>query len=455
MIGHILVVDDDQDMCEMLQAALSLEGLEVKWQTSSPKALELFKQNEFDVVLTDLRMPKLSGIELCERIVQIRSDVPVVVFTAFGSMDTAISAIRAGAYDFVAKPLDLDILKLVLKRALDHRQLKGHIKRLSETIAQHQGYGELLGESPKMQKLASLLARMSNTDTSVLIQGESGTGKELVARSLHQHGERSNGPFIAVNCAALPEALLESELFGHVKGAFTDAKGQRKGLFLEAQGGTLFLDEIGDMPLNLQPKLLRALEERQVRPVGSNQPIAFDVRIVAATNCELESAIAEGSFREDLYYRLNVLQVEVPPLRTRGTDILMLANTFVKQFAAKAGKEVTGLSQAVAKKLMEYHWPGNVRELKNALEHAVVLSEFSEITLDDLPIRLKNAEQDNTAQRFFDSDQLITMAALEKQYILHVLSVVDNNRTAAAKVLGLDRKTLYRKLQMFEEEVGL
>lgn len=362
MNGRMLIVDDDESMCELLEVDLRRRGFDVSWNTSASEAFANLLREDYDVVLVDLNMPGMNGIELCERIVANRADVPVVVMTAFGSLDTAIAAIRVGAYDFVTKPFDVDILALALERAFKHRALQEKVKTLNELVKQAQRLDELVGDSPPMRQLCSHLARIADTDTAVLVTGESGTGKELVARALHNQSSRRNGPFVAINCSAVPETLLENELFGHKRGAFTDAKSDRKGLFLQAEGGTLFLDEIGEMPLVLQSKLLRALEERRIRPLGGDSEQSFDARIIAASNRDLEAAVEEGRFREDLFYRLNVIPVEVPPLRARGPDILLLAQSFVDQYATRFDKRVAGISHQAAEKLMDYTWPGNVRE---------------------------------------------------------------------------------------------
>jgi DNA-binding NtrC family response regulator len=452
MHGRILIIDDDQSMCEMLEADLRRRGFDPSWYTSAGEAFENIKNKDFDVILTDLRLPGMNGIELCERIAANRSDVPVVVMTAFGSIEAAVDAMRAGAYDFVAKPIDLDILALCLQRALKHRRLQEQVRTLSESVKRFHSYDEIIGNSPPMQKLFAQLDRLADSEASVLITGESGTGKELIARALHRQKRQESAPFIAVSCSALPETLLESELFGYKRGAFTDAKKDHKGLFLQADGGTLFLDEIGEMPVLLQPKLLRALEERSVRPIGGNSEHSFDVRLVSATNLDLESAVEEGRFREDLFYRLNVIRVEVPPLRERGTDILLLAQHYIKYFAGRSGKKVDGITDKAAEELLTYDWHGNVRELRNAVEHAVVLTRFDKITVEDLPKKIRAYQNDHILISGHNPAELVSMEEVEGRYILHVLKTVGDNRTLAARVLGLDRKTLYRKLRRYDAE---
>lgn len=449
MPGHLLIVDDEQSMCELLEADLRLRGFQSSWYTSGEEAIQAIKRKHFDIVLTDLNMPGLSGIQLCEQIVANRPDVPVIVMTAFGSMETAIAAIRVGAYDFVTKPVEMDMLALTLQRALKHRQLQEQIKLLSEAVGRDHPFEEILGDSPAMLELYDQMSRIADTETSVLITGESGTGKELVARLIHRRSRRAENPFVPVNCAALPDTLLESELFGHAKGAFTDARADRKGLFLQAEGGTLFLDEVGELPLAMQPKLLRALEDGSVRPVGGDQEIPFDVRILTATNRDLESAVEEGRFREDLYFRINVIQIQLPPLRARGTDSLILAQHFVRGLAQRSQKAITGISENAAEKLLNYSWPGNVRELRNVIERAIALTRYEKLAVEDLPEKIRDYRSSQVFIGGSDPSELISMEEVERRYILHVLKSVGGNKTMAARILGLDRRTLYRKLEQY------
>lgn len=453
MSGRVLIVDDERAMCEMIEADLRLRKFEPTWTTSPEEALEKLKSEDFQVLLTDLKMPGMSGTELCERAGANRPDVPVVVMTAFGSLDTAVAAIRAGAYDFVTKPVEMDMLALTLRRAVGHHLLQEQVKILSEKVRRSDRFDAMLGASPTMQELFEQLALIADSEASVLITGESGTGKELVARAIHSESRRAARPFVPVNCAALPDNLLESELFGHAKGAFTDARDARKGLILQAEGGTLFLDEIGEFPLITQAKLLRSLEEQTLRPVGGDEEVPFDVRILSATNRDLETAVEEGRFREDLYFRINVIQVEVPPLRARGSDILLLAQHFLELFAGRANREVTGISQPVAQKIMSYSWPGNVRELRNVIERAVALTRYDNLAVDDLPEKIRDYKQSQVVFGGNDPTELTTLEDVERRYILHVLETVGGNKTLASRVLGLDRKTLYRKLQQYGENV--
>ena len=452
MRGKILIVDDEQMMCEMLEDDLKRHGFHPTWYISAEKAFDALKKGSFDVILTDLKLPGMDGIELCERIVANRPNIPVIVITAFGSMETAIAAIRAGAYDFVTKPIDTEFLVLALDRAVKHRSLQEKVKLLGEALKKSHRFDELIGESPPMRKVIGLIARIADTETSILITGETGTGKELVAQALHKQSRRHEGSFVAVNCAALPDALLESELFGHKRGAFTDAKTERKGLFLQADGGTLFFDEIGDFPLALQPKLLRSLEERRIRPIGGDSEVAFDVRIIAATNRDIESAVEDGKFREDLFYRINVIQTHLPPLRERGTDILLLAQHFVEQFSTRSDKKIKGISSKAALKLLNYPWPGNVRELRNTIERAVALTMYEKISVEDLPEKVQDYRNSSIYIGSDNPVELVSIHEVERHYILHVLKTVGGNRTQAARVLDMDRKTLYRKLQHYKVE---
>ena len=447
MTARILIVDDDQDMCELLKAGLTKRGYTVDWRTSAKAAFDFALNEDFDVAVTDINMPGTNGIELCERMLGSRPDVPVVVITAFGNLDTAIAAIRAGAYDFITKPFEIDALRIALDRAVQHRRLRDEVTRLKQAVTLSHGFGEILGKCTAIQRMLDLLGRTAESDATVLVTGESGTGKELVARALHNHSRRKQGPFVAVNCAAMPENLLESELFGHVRGAFTDAKTARAGLMLGASGGTLFLDEIGDAPLGFQQKLLRAIEERKIRPVGADSERDFDTRFVFATNRDLEAEIELGRFRADLYYRINVVSINVPPLRVRDTDILLLAHHFLQQFAHGAGKAVQGISVAAAQKLLAYAWPGNVRELRNCMEHAVALTRFQEIAVDDLPEKIQQYHASRVVVDLDDPSQLVPLEEIERRYILRVLEATGGHRTKAADLLGLDRKTLYRKLE--------
>jgi len=454
MTARVLVLDDDQSMCEMLAAALARHDFDVLWRTAAVEGLALLESLDVDVLVTDMKLGGMSGLEVCARVAANRPDIPVVVITAFGSLETAIDAIRAGAYDFITKPFAVEVLALTLARAVKHRALREEVKRLRRAVEQSRPFGDLLGASPAMQGVARLLERVVQSDTSVLITGETGTGKEGVARALHERSRRRDRPFVAVNCAALPEPLLESELFGHARGAFTDARGARTGLFLQANGGTLFLDEIADLPLGLQPKLLRVLQERALRPVGGDTEVPFDVRLITATNRDLESAVEERRFREDLYYRINVLHVPLPALRARGSDVLLLAQHFVQHYAAQAGKNVTGISAPAAERLLAYSWPGNVRELQNCIERALALTQFEHLTVEDLPEKIQNYRRSHVLIGSDDPSELVPMEEVERRYVVRVMEAVAGNKTLAARILGFDRKTLYRKLEHYAAETA-
>ncbi|MFT5301747.1 MAG: two-component system response regulator HydG [Mariniblastus sp.] len=471
-VTRVLIVEDQSSMQQLLEDFLSPHGFEVSACHSAAEAcqelgLEIAKPHDFgfesddgkttnerltdggqrfDVVLTDVKMPGMSGLEFCRLVKQHFSNLPVIVMTAYGSLETAVEALRAGAFDFVTKPVELELLKASLARAAENSQLRRRVDLL-ESQSPGGEFPELIGQSDVMLQLRDQLSRVVDSSVAVLLTGESGSGKEVVARALHQQSERADRPFVAVNCAALPEALLESELFGHVKGAFTDAKQDRLGLFLEANGGTLFLDEIGEMPIEIQPKLLRALEQKTVRPVGGKSEQPFDVHLITATNRDLEAAIEEKKFREDLYYRINVMEIAAPPLRSRGNDVVLLANHFLKQFAAAANKQITGLNDDVLQKFLGYDWPGNVRELRNVIERAVVMARHDKITAEVLPTKIADHSPAQLVIDEADNQPLASLETIEQRYIRFVLERTDGNKTEAAKVLGLDRKTLYRKLK--------
>jgi two-component system response regulator HydG len=447
--ARVLVVDDDHEMLDLLRVQLGRRGYDVAATAAGADAFARLGSEDFDVMVTDLNMRGMNGIELCQRAVANRPDVPVLVITAFGSLETAVAAIRAGAYDFLAKPFDADALAIAVDRAVQHRALRAEVTRLREVVTHARGTDEIVGGSAAMSEVFELLARVAQSEATVLITGESGTGKELAARAIHARSRRGRGPFVAVNCAALPEALLESELFGHARGAFTDAKASRVGLFAQADGGVLLLDEIGELPLGLQPKLLRALQERKVRPVGSDVESAFDVRVIAATNRDLQSDVEDRKFREDLYYRINVIHVGMPPLRSRGGDVLLLAQRFIRVYAAREGKSVVGLSPPVAERLLAYAWPGNVRELQNCMERAVALARFDEIMIEDLPERVRDYHRVPILVDTEDPTEMIPLEEVERRYVLRVLEAVGDNKSLAAQVLGLDRSTLYRKLERY------
>jgi DNA-binding NtrC family response regulator len=443
----VLVVDDDREMCELAEAGLTQRGYSVTWRLNPDEALSLLDREDFAILLVDIHMDTMSGLDLCRAALGKRPDLVVVVMTGFGSLEHAVGAMRAGAYDFITKPVSIDALALALERAVRHRTMSDELRRLRRRVEDRE-LPNVIGTSVAMQRVADIVNRVAESDTNVLITGESGTGKELVARAVHERSGRK-GAFLAINCAAVPENLLESELFGHMRGAFTDARQTRTGLFVEADQGTLFLDEIADMPLGMQAKLLRVLQERKVRPLGATQEIPFDARIVAATNKDLESEVAEKRFREDLYYRINVVRIDMPSLRSRGNDVLLLAQHFLERAATRTGKNVNRLGRLVAERLVNYDWPGNVRELENCMERSVALARFDEITLDDLPVKIREHRPTEVFTVSDDPNDLPAMYVVEERYIRKVLAAVGGNKTMAAKVLGFDRRTLYRKLERY------
>ncbi len=443
----VFVVDDEREMVDLIALGLKKRGFQMMTFNSGGDALTAIATHDVDVIITDLNMKGMSGLELCQKVALDRPDIPVLVLTAFGSFETAVGAIRAGAYDFVTKPVEIEALAIAVRRAAEHRSLRGELKRLNEVVANTRGRGDLIGASPAMQQVYQLIDQVSITDATVLITGESGTGKEVVARAIHERSRRKDGPFVALNCAAVPEQLLESELFGHAKGAFTDAQKSRQGLFQQASGGSLFLDEVGDMALTTQPKLLRALQEKRVRPVGAEAEILTDVRLITATNRDLEDMVEDKRFREDLYYRINVIHIPLPPLRTRGGDVLLLAQHMLRHYATVFDKKVMGLSAAAAERMLAYEWPGNVRELGNCLERAVALAHFEEIQVEDLPEKIRSQPtRRSVSMTGTDHPELMSLEAVERRHVLRVLEACQGNRTDAAKILDLDRKTLYRKL---------
>ncbi len=444
MTKHVLVVDDDPNLCVVVDEDLKQREYRVTVAPSPSDVEAILERDDIDVVLTDVNMQEIDGFDLCKRIVASERDVPVVVMTAYGSMDSAIGAIRAGAYDYVTKPLDMTDLSMTLDRAAADRALRLEARRLRVEVASP-SFQDMVGTSSGMAKTFELIDRVAKTDVTVLVTGESGSGKELVARAIHARSARSGGPFVAINCAAMPESLLESELFGHTKGAFTDARQARSGLFIQAVGGTLLLDEIGEMPLGMQAKLLRALQERTVRPVGGDSEVPFDTRVLAATHRDLEQEVAAKRFREDLYFRIHVVRLPIPPLRDRGRDVLRLASHMLRLYQPGEPR-VVGFTPAAIEALLTYSWPGNVRELQNCIQRAIALAEFDHVTLDDLPETLRNAPSGASVEASPESE-MISLRELERRYIAQVLKATGHNKTLAARILGFDRRTLYRKLE--------
>ena len=439
----VLVVEDEELMRTILRQLLQDASYNVFTADSAETALELFSQNDVDITLTDIKMSGRDGLELLDQIKTIDAEAMVIIMTAYSSVDTAVAALRKGAYDYVTKPFVNEDLLQTVKNAVQQRELFHENRALRRELKKRYEFSEVIGKSEALQRVFDLVKKVADTSTSVLILGESGTGKELAARSIHFNSGRFEKAFLAVNCGALPESLLESELFGHTKGSFTGAVADKKGLFRSASGGTLFLDEIGEMPLALQVKLLRALQEHEVTPVGSATPVKFDARIVAATNKNLEQEVADGRFREDLFYRLNVIEITLPPLRERREDIPLL----IKHFIAKAGRVTPVATDAMAA-MVNYDWPGNVRELENAVERALILSD-GEMTLDALPPKVRLSSERSLEIRDMDGFRP-TLDEMERRYILEILNAAGEDKAQAANILGIDLSTLYRKLKRYE-----
>jgi two-component system response regulator HydG len=449
MTQRILVIDDDSDTCTLLEAALSRLGYPVDVALSAAEGFAAFERATYAAVLTDLNLPGASGLDLCQQLLEAAPNVPVILITGDGATGSAVEGIRRGAFDYLTKPVDQQLLGLSVARAVHRAKLHRELEQLREVSGEAKR-ATLIGASPSMRAVREMIARVAPSEATVLIQGETGTGKELVARSIHAQSPRKNGPFIAINCAAVPASLLEAELFGHVKGSFTDAKGNRDGLFVRANGGTLFLDEIGDMPLEMQSKLLRALQERTVRPVGSNSEVPLDVRVITATHQDLESAIKQRRFREDLFYRINVVSVQVPPLRERGSDVLALATNFLGAACERDDRPLVSISAPVAERLLAHDWPGNVRELENCMERVAALARYRTATVADLPEQLRLPSPSPSGLGPGNDEAIITLDELERRHILTVLARMNGNKSRTAELVGVDRRTLYRKLDSYQ-----
>ncbi len=445
MTQTILVAEDEALLRKILTSLFEAEGYRVVTAATGREALDRFGAERVDLVLTDIRMPELEGLELLDQLKRVDPEVLVVIMTAFSSVESAVAALRKGAYDYIVKPFINDDLLQSVRNALRQRELSLENRSLRRELDRAHSFDQIVGASDALQELLTLVAKVAGTNAAILIAGESGTGKEQVARAVHFHSGRAKGPFLAINCGALNENLLEAELFGYEKGAFTGATSARAGLLASADGGTIFLDEIGEMPPSLQVKLLRALQEREVLPVGGRSPVAFDARVVAATNRDLEAEVRAGRFREDLFYRLNVIPVRVPPLRERAGDVPLLARHFAARFGREMGVGEVRFAPSALAALAGYAWPGNIRELMNAVERAVALST-GEILVEHLPekIRVSRAATNDP------DGAVITLDELERRHILSVLARTDGNKSRAADLLGIDLSTLYRKLRRYE-----
>ncbi|MFT4300599.1 MAG: sigma-54 dependent transcriptional regulator [Desulfovibrio sp.] len=441
---NLLVVDDDSSHRNTLKTLLAEWGYAIATLEDGEAAVEACKKQPFDLVLMDVRMAGISGIAAMQKIREFNPSIPIIIMTAYSDVDSAVNALKSGAYDYLSKPLDFEDLRLTLARALDHASLRDEVKALKNTIAHTFVSDGFIGQSPVMRQLLEMLSSVAPSDATALITGESGTGKELVAKMLHANSGRQRGPYIAVNCAALSESLLESELFGHEKGAFTGAEKRREGRFSAADKGTIFLDEVGDLPISMQAKLLRAIQEREIQRVGSDVPIKVDVRILAATNKNLEEEVAEGRFRQDLYYRLNVVSLHLPALRNRREDIPLLANLFLKKFAKANDKAIKGFTPAAMDKLVKYPWPGNVRELENTVERAVVLLMGEYVSQRELPKSVADEGKKKASDRTDFAD--MTLEEIERVIVTQLVEKAGGNKSEAARKLGITRKTLVSKM---------
>ena len=453
METQVLIVDDDPEIISFLDKFLSNQGYQVNSSNSAEEALKILSVVDTDIVLTDFKMPGLDGITFTREIKKSQPNAIVILMTGYGDIDTAVHAIKAGAYHFISKPLHLVEVNALLETALENRRIAQENIQLKKEINAKYNFGQLLGKSAKMQQLFNLLERLAISDATVLIEGESGTGKELVARALHFQGRRKGSMFVPVNCAAISESLIESELFGHTKGSYTGAQGKRNGLFIEAANGTIFLDEIGEMPLSLQSKLLRVLEDRKIRPVGSDKEIPVDTRVIAATNRNLETEIENENFRADLYYRLKVVQVKVPPLREHPEDIMLLANSFLDRFSKKANRDNLSFSSSAIKVMENYNWPGNVRELSHVVERSVILSSTPEIQDCDLGLKDGASDSQLVVDKDTGSNNLIdsnlNIDEMTKQLVSLALEKTGYHKTNAAIELGIHPRTLTRMMKRF------
>jgi two-component system, NtrC family, response regulator AtoC len=458
MSAHILITDDDEVSCQLFAETLESEGFQVNQVTSGEAALSRLGEETYDLLIIDVRMPETSGLEVTRIAHEKYPALPIIVMTAFGSIETAVEAIHEGAFDFISKPMNLAELKKTVSRALSQRALQ----RRTETNnggddKNSEQLGKIIGKSSAMLEVYKTVARVAPTKSTVLVLGESGTGKELIAQAIHQHSPRANRPFVAVDCGALTETILESELFGHVRGAFTGALADKKGVFEEAQGGTCFLDEIGGISSNLQARLLRVLQEHEIRRVGGKDWVKVDVRVVAATNHNLAEAVSKGEFRQDLYYRLDVVAIHLPPLRERADDIPLLARHFLQRYSQESGKSISAISDKAMELLCSYSWPGNIRELENAIEQAVALSYQSILTPDDFPEAVRNPAAAQPFENGSQNEQFLFLDApsleeVKKRYVLHVLRHNQGNVSRSARVLNIDRRSLYRMLARFKIE---
>jgi DNA-binding NtrC family response regulator len=460
MSHNVLVVDDEPKLCDLLASALGQGDITVFTAGNGLHALTVLEREEIDLVISDWRMPGMDGPQLLAEIRVRFPDLPVIVMTAYSTVKNAVQSMRNGAFDYISKPFDIDELDITVNKALQFRDIMRDNVRLRAELDQHQQIDSLVGESPSFRRVLQAVDSVRDSNATILLTGESGTGKEMVARAIHKHGNRADKPFVAVNCAAIPEGLLESEMFGHRKGAFTGAVADRVGRFMQADKGTLFLDEVGDMPLALQAKILRALQERIIEPVGDPRERKVDVRVIAATNKDLLDAVAKKEFREDLYYRLNVFPIPLPPLRERPEDIAPLARHFAHVLGATAGKRITGFSPEALQAMANYPWPGNIRELQNCVERATIVASSNTIEESDLPAYLFGSRpiDSSVGQLFIDGPAIpenldAALAEVEKNYILAALQETNGVQAAAAQLIGISERSLWYRLKKLEIHV--
>jgi len=448
MPPSILVIDDEESMCNFMEIMLSKEGYSVRTTTEPVHGLAMLKEQNYDLVIADLNMPEMTGIEVLQQVRSFKREQDLIVMTAYASVDTAIEAMKQGAADYITKPFKVDEIKLVIEKIISRRQLQMENSTLRRQLQGDNSFDKFIGSSEAVINLKKLAQRVARTDSTVLIRGESGTGKDLIAKAIHHHSPRGSGPFVTINCAALPETLLESELFGHRKGSFTGAFKDKEGLFLVASGGTFFLDEVGNTSQAIQVKLLRVLEDKRITPVGDTKPIEVDVRLIAATNADLEEEVKTGRFRADLFYRLNVIPIHIPPLRERTEDIPLLVDHFMAKFSARSGAEPRKITLAAMRLLMSHNWQGNVRELENTIERAILLNRGDTLDAADLPEKLGRPEPVQLVTE--GNPTTPTLESIEKAYIQFVLAQTQGKKSEAAKILGIDSSTLYRKIDRYK-----
>ncbi len=448
MPAKILVIDDEDAMCHFMEIMLSKAGYDVETANSGPNGIGLLKEKHYDLVIADLNMPEMTGIEVLKEIKSFKNDQDLIVVTAYASVDTAIEAMKEGAVDYITKPFKVDEIKLIIEKSINRKKLINENLNLKKQLRQDIDFNEFIGTTEAVVDLKNLVRRIAVSDSTVLVLGESGTGKDLISKAIHRHSPRCGGPFVSINCAAIPENLLESELFGHKKGSFTGAVNDNDGLFKAADGGTFFLDEIGNTSLAIQVKLLKVLEDKKITPVGGTKPIEVDVRLIAATNSNLEEEVRLGNFRADLYYRLNVIPIDIPSLRERKDDIELLVSFFLKKFCDKSSLQIKSISDEALQMLINYSWPGNVRELENTIERAVLLNRSDILEAADFSAKLTEDSLVGTVSESTPSNP--TLESIEKAYIHFIMSQTGGKKPKAAKILGIDTSTLYRKIERYQ-----